>query len=107
MMHAQRYDVVSIGGGIIGLATAMALKTGSKMALAVLEAEDRLAQHQTGHNSGVIHSGVYYRPGSLKAHNCVVGRKAMYEFCQQDRIAHERCGQLVAATEASEVPALD
>jgi (S)-2-hydroxyglutarate dehydrogenase len=58
MINAQRYDVVIIGGGIIGLATAMALKTGSNMALAVLEAEDRLAQHQTGHNSGVIHSGL-------------------------------------------------
>ena len=82
MISTQRYDVVIIGGGIIGLATAMALKTGSNMALAVLEAEDRLAQHQTGHNSGVIHSGLYYRPGSLKARNCVVGRRAMYEFCQ-------------------------
>jgi (S)-2-hydroxyglutarate dehydrogenase len=107
MINAQRYDVVIIGGGIIGLATAMALKTGSNMALAVLEAEDRLAQHQTGHNSGVIHSGLYYRPGSLKARNCVVGRRAMYEFCQVHGIAHERCGKLVVATDASELPALD
>jgi L-2-hydroxyglutarate oxidase len=106
MISAQRYDVVIIGGGIIGLATAMALKTGSHMALAVLEAEDRLAQHQTGHNSGVIHSGLYYRPGSLKARNCVVGRRAMYEFCQAHGIAHERCGKLVVATDASELPAL-
>ncbi len=106
MINAQRYDVVIIGGGIIGLATAMALKTGSNMALAVLEAEDRLAQHQTGHNSGVIHSGLYYRPGSLKARNCVVGRRAMYEFCQEHGIAHERCGKLVVATDASELPAL-
>jgi (S)-2-hydroxyglutarate dehydrogenase len=107
MMNAQRYDVVIIGGGIIGLATAMALKTGSNMTLAVLEAEDRLAQHQTGHNSGVIHSGLYYRPGSLKARNCVVGRKAMYDFCQAHGIAHERCGKVVVATDASELPALD
>jgi L-2-hydroxyglutarate oxidase len=107
MMHAQRYDVVIIGGGIIGLATAMALKTGSNMALAVLEAEDRLAQLLTWHNSGVIHSGIYYRPGSLNARNCVVGRRAMYEFCQQHSIAHERCGKLVVATDASELPALD
>src|SRR5262245_555475 len=105
-MHAQRYEVVIIGGGIVGLATAMALKTGSHTALAVLEAEERLAQHQTGHNSGVIHSGLYYRPGSLKARNCVVGRKAMYEFCQEHGIPHERCGKLVVATDASELPAL-
>jgi L-2-hydroxyglutarate oxidase len=106
MMHTQRYDVVIIGGGIIGLATAMALKTGSNIALALLEAEDRLAQHQTGHNSGVIHSGLYYRPGSLKARNCVVGRRAMYEFCQEHGIAHERCGKVVVATDPSELPAL-
>ena len=107
MMNTQRYDVVIIGGGIVGLATAMALKTGSNIGLAVLEAEDRLAQHQTGHNSGVIHSGLYYRPGSLKARNCVVGRKAMYEFCQEHGIAHERCGKVVVATDPSELPALD
>ena len=99
--------MVIIGGGIIGLATAMALKSGSNIALAVLEAEDRLSQHQTGHNSGVIHSGLYYRPGSLKARNCVVGRRAMYKFCQEHGIAHERSGKLVVATDTSELPALD
>jgi L-2-hydroxyglutarate oxidase len=106
-MHAQRYDVVIIGGGIVGLATAMALKTGSPASLAILEAEDRLAQHQTGHNSGVIHSGLYYRPGSLKARNCVTGREAMYRFCQEHGIAHERCGKVVVATDPRELPALD
>ncbi len=106
-MHAQRYDVVIIGGGIIGLATAMALKVGSRTSLIVLEAEARLAQHQTGHNSGVIHSGLYYRPGSLKARNCVVGRKAMYRFCQDHGIAHEQCGKVVVATDPRELPALD
>src|SRR5262245_610291 len=106
-MNGQRYDVVVIGAGIVGLATAMALKSGSNTSLAVLEAEERLSQHQTGHNSGVIHSGLYYRPGSLKARNCVVGRIAMYRFCQEHGIAHERCGKLVVATEASELPALD
>jgi (S)-2-hydroxyglutarate dehydrogenase len=105
-MHAQRYDVVIIGGGIVGLATAMTLKTGSPTSLVVLEAEDRLAQHQTGHNSGVIHSGLYYRPGSLKARNCVTGREAMYRFCQEHGIAHERCGKVVVATDPSELPAL-
>jgi L-2-hydroxyglutarate oxidase len=106
-MHSQRYDVVIIGGGIVGLATAMALKSGSQSSLIVLEAENRLAQHQSGHNSGVIHSGLYYKPGSLKAQNCVVGREAMYRFCQEHGIAHERCGKVVVATQASELPALD
>jgi L-2-hydroxyglutarate oxidase len=106
-MNARRYDVVIVGGGIIGLATAMALKSGSGTSLTVLEAEDRLAQHQTGHNSGVIHSGLYYRPGSLKARNCVVGRKAMYRFCQEHGIAHEQCGKVVVATDPRELPALD
>jgi (S)-2-hydroxyglutarate dehydrogenase len=106
-MHSQRYDVVIIGGGIVGLATAMALKSGSQSSLVVLEAENRLAQHQSGHNSGVIHSGLYYKPGSLKAQNCVVGREAMYRFCQEHGIAHERCGKVVVATQPSELPALD
>jgi (S)-2-hydroxyglutarate dehydrogenase len=106
-MNARRYDVVIVGGGIIGLATAMALKSGSQTSLIVLEAEDRLAQHQTGHNSGVIHSGLYYRPDSLKARNCVVGRKAMYRFCQEYGIAHEQCGKVVVATDPRELPALD
>jgi L-2-hydroxyglutarate oxidase len=106
-MSGQRYDVVIIGGGIVGLATAMALKSGSNTSLAVLEAEERLSQHQTGHNSGVIHSGLYYRPDSLKARNCVVGRKAMYRFCQEHGIAHEQCGKVVVATEPRELPALD
>jgi (S)-2-hydroxyglutarate dehydrogenase len=106
-MNVQRYDVVIIGGGIIGLATAMALKSGSNTSLAVLEAEEHLSQHQTGHNSGVIHSGLYYRPGSLKARNCVVGRKAMYRFCQEHGIAHEQCGKIVVATAPGELPALD
>jgi (S)-2-hydroxyglutarate dehydrogenase len=106
-MHSQRYDVVIIGGGIVGLATAMALKSGSQCSLLVLEAENRLAQHQSGHNSGVIHSGLYYKPGSLKARNCVVGRETMYRFCQEHGIAHERCGKVVVATHPSELPALD
>jgi L-2-hydroxyglutarate oxidase len=106
-MHAQQYDVAIIGCGIVGLATAMALKSGSPSSLLMLEAENRIAQHQTGHNSGVIHSGLYYRPGSLKARNCVMGREAMYRFCAEHGIAHERCGKVVVATDASELPALD
>jgi (S)-2-hydroxyglutarate dehydrogenase len=106
-MNAPRYDVAIIGGGIIGLATAMALKAGSRASLIMLEAEDRLAQHQTGHNSGVIHSGLYYKPGSLKARNCVTGRLAMYQFCQEHGIAHDPCGKVVVATETQELPALE
>jgi L-2-hydroxyglutarate oxidase len=106
-MNAQRYDVVIIGGGIVGLATAMTLKTGSHTSLVVLEAEAHLAQHQTGHNSGVIHSGLYYKPGSLKARNCVTGREAMYRFCQEHGIAHERCGKVVVAIDPNELTALD
>lgn len=106
-MKTSQYDVAIIGGGIIGLATAMALRSGSDSSLIILEAENRLAQHQTGHNSGVIHSGLYYRPGSLKAQNCAAGRELMYRFCQEHGIAHERCGKVVVATEAREIPALD
>jgi L-2-hydroxyglutarate oxidase len=106
-MNASRYDVAVIGGGIIGLATAMALKSRSQASLIVLEAEPRLGAHQTGHNSGVIHSGLYYKPGSLKARNCVEGREAMYRFCQEHGIAHERCGKVVVATGPDEVPALE
>lgn len=106
-MNASRYDVAVIGGGIIGLATAMTLKSTSHASLIVLEAENRLGAHQTGHNSGVIHSGLYYKPGSLKARNCVEGREAMYRFCQDHGIAHDRCGKIVVATSDSEVPALE
>ena len=101
------YDIVIIGGGIVGMATAMALVSQPKLSLAVLEAEDELAAHQTGHNSGVIHSGLYYRPGSLKARNCSEGRDAMYRFCEEHRIAHERCGKIVVATSQQEIPALN
>jgi L-2-hydroxyglutarate oxidase len=101
------YDVAIIGGGIVGMATAMALLRGPRISLAVLEAEDRLAVHQTGHNSGVIHSGLYYKPGSLKARNCTEGREAMYRFCLDHGIAYERCGKVVVATREKEIPALN
>ncbi len=106
-MPSTPYDVAIIGGGIVGLATAMALTEGRSLSLIVLEAEDHVAAHQTGHNSGVIHSGLYYKPGSLKALNCVNGRKQMYAFCEQYGIAHDRCGKVVVATSESELPALD
>jgi (S)-2-hydroxyglutarate dehydrogenase len=106
-MNSKPYDIAIIGGGIVGMATAMALATSSHQNLVVLEAEDRLAAHQTGNNSGVIHSGLYYKPGSLKARNCVEGRLAMYRFCEEHNIAHDRCGKVVVATSKEEIPALD
>jgi (S)-2-hydroxyglutarate dehydrogenase len=103
----QPWDVAIIGGGIVGTATAMALVSRPRTTVVVLEAEANLAAHQTGNNSGVIHSGLYYKPGSLKARNCVEGRQAMYRFCEEQQIPHERCGKLVVATRPSELPALD
>src|SRR5688500_14339969 len=104
---SRQYDVVVIGGGIVGTATAMALLDQGVRAVVVLEAEDRLAAHQSGRNSGVIHSGLYYKPGSLKARNCVEGREAMYRFCEEEGIPHRRSGKLVVATRQSEIPTLD
>lgn len=101
------YDVAVIGGGIIGMATAMALVERHDISLIVLEAEPILAAHQTGHNSGVIHSGLYYKPGSLKARLCAEGRDLMYLFCQQHGVAHEACGKVVVALDENELPALD
>ena len=106
-MAGERYDVAIIGGGIVGMATAMALAAHARVSLVVLEAEDRLAPHQTGNNSGVIHSGLYYKPGSQKARTCVAGREALYRFCAERGIAHERCGKLVIATTPEELPRLD
>src|SRR3990172_7946257 len=100
------YDVAVIGGGIVGLASAMALAE-KGFSIIVIEAESQLAAHQTGNNSGVIHSGLYYKPGSLKASNCTEGRETMYRFCEQHGIAHERCGKLVVVTKESELPALE
>jgi L-2-hydroxyglutarate oxidase len=104
---SRKYDLVVIGGGIVGLSTAMSLTKGRGVSLLVLEAEERLARHQTGNNSGVIHAGLYYKPGSLKARLCAEGRQALYRFCQDRGIRHERCGKVVVATRPEEVPALD
>ncbi len=99
-------DIAIIGGGIVGLATAMALSSDRRLTLSVLEAEDGIARHQTGHNSGVIHSGLYYKPGSAKARNCAEGRERMYQFCQEHGIPHDRCGKVVVAANEEELPAL-
>lgn len=102
----HRFDIAIIGGGIVGMATALALVRRFGLSLVVLETEDRLAGHQTGNNSGVIHSGLYYKPGSQKARNCVAGREAMYRFCQEHGVPHDRCGKLVVAVEERELAAL-
>ena len=104
-MSEAQFDVVVIGGGIVGLATAMALSKKAKVC--VIEAEDRLAKHQTGNNSGVIHSGMYYKPGSLKAVNCTLGRNKLYDFCKEHGIAYDNCGKIAVATEESQLPALE
>ncbi len=106
-MPLAEYDIAIIGGGIIGLATAMKLSARVAASLIVLEAEERIATHQTGHNSGVIHSGIYYKPGSLKARNCVAGREELYRFCQDHGIVHEKCGKVIVATHADEMPLLE
>lgn len=100
------YDIAIVGGGIVGLATARALLHTNRHTVAVLEAEDEIAWHQTGHNSGVIHSGLYYKPGSLKATNCLEGSRALYRYCESRAIPHDRCGKLVVAVEQSEIPPL-
>jgi len=99
-------DVAIIGGGIVGLATAMALVQRGVRNVLVLEAEGELAQHQTGHNSGVIHSGIYYKPGSEKARNCTVGRELLYRFVRDHGIAFDQCGKVIVATSEKELPAL-
>ncbi len=106
-MMNTHFDVAIIGGGIVGMATALALAPRFHGALAVLEAENHLAAHQSGHNSGVIHAGLYYKPGSLKANLCVHGRNALYRFCEAHAIPHERCGKLILATRSHEMPFLE
>src|SRR5436190_11481816 len=107
-MSGARFDVAIIGAGIVGLATANAIiERKPSFRLIILEAEDRVGAHQTGHNSGVIHSGLYYKPGSLKAKYCAESREAMYRFCQEHGIANERCGKIVVATSQKELPRLE
>ncbi len=102
------YDIAVIGGGIVGLSFAMqACEMFPGLRLLILEKENGVAQHQTGHNSGVIHSGVYYKPGSLKARLCVEGAREMVEFCQRHGIAHEVCGKVIVAINSEEAARLD
>jgi len=106
-MAEKSFDILVIGGGIIGTATALSLQKSSKLNILLIETEKKLASHQTGNNSGVIHSGLYYKPGSLKAKNCTDGRELLYNFCAEQNIPHEKCGKIVVATNESELNALD
>jgi (S)-2-hydroxyglutarate dehydrogenase len=102
------YDFAIVGGGIVGLSTGMAIATRYPNArILLLEKESSWAFHQTGHNSGVIHSGIYYQPGSLKARFCRDGCQSMVEFCRQHQIPHEVCGKVIVATQEQELPLLE
>jgi (S)-2-hydroxyglutarate dehydrogenase len=102
------YDITIIGGGIVGLATALTLKNSNPaLNILLLEKENELAKHQTGNNSGVIHSGLYYKPGSLKATNCIHGYNLLLDFCRQQEISFDLCGKIVVATEENELPLLE
>ena len=104
----MHYDVVVIGGGIVGLATALNLKKAKpSLRLLLLEKENSLAAHQTGHNSGVIHSGLYYKPGSLKAKNCIEGYHMLIDFCNENNIKYELCGKIVVATSEDQLASLE
>ncbi len=105
---SSQHDLAIIGGGILGLATGLKiLEAFSGMKLLILEKEPVLASHQTGHNSGVIHSGLYYKPGSLKAQKCVAGRRELMSFCDENSVPYEICGKVVVATSQEELPRLE
>jgi (S)-2-hydroxyglutarate dehydrogenase len=104
----QQYDIIVVGGGIVGLATAYKLTNyHPDKKILVLEKEKEVAQHQTSHNSGVIHSGIYYKPGSYKAKNCSEGRRELVKFAKEYKIAHDICGKVIVATEESELAHLN
>lgn len=108
MSQNEVFDFAVVGGGIVGAATFYKLqRKHPHLRVVLIEKEDRLADHQTGHNSGVIHSGLYYTPGSLKAINCVKGRKELVRFAEEHGIAHDVCGKVVVAADENEVPMLE
>jgi len=107
-MRESRYNVTIVGGGVVGLGVALEItRRFPDLRLLLLEKEDGVALHQSGHNSGVIHSGVYYKPGSLKARLCVAGAAAMVEFCRKHDVPHHVCGKVIVATHPEEVPRLE
>lgn len=102
------YDVVIIGGGIVGMATAKKLlEKNNNLTCAVVEKENKLACHQSGHNSGVIHAGIYYKPGSLKAQLCTEGMKEAYRYFDAKNIPYKKVGKLIVATRPEEMPLLN
>lgn len=102
------FDIAVVGGGIVGVATAYKLQTAfPDKSIALVEKEPRLANHQTGNNSGVIHSGLYYKPGSYKAKNCVDGRRELVAFAKEHNIAHDICGKVIVATDKAELPHME
>ncbi|HEX6822904.1 MAG TPA: L-2-hydroxyglutarate oxidase [Candidatus Sulfotelmatobacter sp.] len=107
-MRDAHYNVIIIGAGAVGLGVALEIsRRFPRQQLLVLEKEERVASHQSGHNSGVIHSGVYYKPGSLKARLCVPGAAAMLEFCREHGVPHQVCGKVIVATQEQELPRLE
>lgn len=108
MSSSSRFDVCVVGGGLVGLSVARALVDQfAGLSLVLLDKETEVASHQSSHNSGVVHSGLYYKPGSLKARLCVEGRQAVYATCEREGIPYHRSGKLVIASDPSEIPALD
>jgi len=104
----QQTDIIIIGGGIVGLATAYQFTLDYPLLkITLLEKEQQLAAHQTGHNSGVLHTGIYYKPGSLKALNCLEGKSRMEDFCSKEEIDFEICGKVIVAISEAELPALE
>lgn len=104
----MKYDIIIIGGGIVGLASALKIKIGRpNLRVLLIEKEKSLATHQTGNNSGVIHSGIYYKPGSLKAKNCIEGYNQLIDFCNRESIPYDLCGKIIVATNKAELPMLD
>ena len=108
MAETSTWDVIIVGGGIVGAATMYKLQARfPSFRILLLEKEKELADHQTGHNSGVIHSGIYYKPGSWKAKNCVQGRRELVAFCKEHKVAHDICGKIIVATEKEEIQRLE